>query len=285
MKATITKIYTANSDFQYIETLQRNRTKRNRAREFVVEGVRAINQAVLNHWTINALVYTRDRRLSDWAEGVIEHAGAKMHFVLSSPLMEKISQKEDTSELIAVAVMPDDELARIPERENFLVVVLDRPTNSGNLGTVIRSCDALRVDGVIITGHSVDLYDPETIRATTGSFFSLPAVRLPSYKELIPWFERLRQRLDGFQIIGTSARAEIPIQSYDFTAPTILLVGNESHGLSENARALCDAMVTIPMYGSATSLNVACATSILLYEVDRQRRHFEGKRKITLDKI
>jgi tRNA G18 (ribose-2'-O)-methylase SpoU len=285
MKATITKIYTANSDFQYIETLQRNRTKRNRAREFVVEGVRAINQAVLNHWTINALVYTRDRRLSDWAEGVIEHAGAKVHFVLSTPLMEKISQKEDTSELIAVAVMPDDELARIPERENFLVVVLDRPTNSGNLGTVIRSCDALRVDGVIITGHSVDLYDPETIRATTGSFFSLPAVRLPSYKELIPWFERLRQRLDGFQIIGTSARAEIPIQSYDFTAPTILLVGNESHGLSENARALCDAMVTIPMYGSATSLNVACATSILLYEVDRQRRNFEGKRKITLDKI
>jgi tRNA G18 (ribose-2'-O)-methylase SpoU len=182
MKPTITQINTENSDFQYIETLQRNRTKRNRAREFVVEGVRSINQAVLNHWTINALVYTRDRRLSDWAEGVIEHPGAKMHFVLSSPLMEKISQKEDTSELIAIAVMPDDELARIPERESLLVVVLDRPTNPGNLGTVIRSCDALRVDGVIITGHSVDLYDPETIRATTGSFFSLPAVRLSSYK-------------------------------------------------------------------------------------------------------
>ena len=77
MKATITKIFTENSDFQYIETLQRNRTKRNRAREFVVEGVRSINQAVRNHWTINALVYTRDRRLSDWAEGVIEHSEAK----------------------------------------------------------------------------------------------------------------------------------------------------------------------------------------------------------------
>jgi tRNA G18 (ribose-2'-O)-methylase SpoU len=272
MKTTITKIYTENSDFQFIETLQRNRTKRKRAREFVVEGIRAINQAVLNHWTINALVYTRDKRLSDWAKGVIEHSGARVHFVLSSLLMDKISQKEDTSELIAIAAMPNDELARIPEREDLLVVVLDRPTNPGNLGTVIRSCDALRVGGVIITGHSVDLYDPETIRATTGSFFSLPIVRLPSYKDLIPWFEHLRQRLGRFQIIGTSARAEISIQSHDFSAPTILLVGNESHGLSDNFRALCDAMVTIPMYGSATSLNVACATSILLYEVDRQRR-------------
>jgi tRNA G18 (ribose-2'-O)-methylase SpoU len=259
MKTTITKINTENSDFQYIETLQRNRTKRNKTREFVVEGVRSINQAVLNHWTINALVYTRDKRLSDWAEGVIEHSGAKIHFVLPSPLMGKLSQKEDTSELIAIAAMPTDDLARIPERTNLLVVVLDRSTNPGNLGTVIRSCD------------------PETIRATTGSFFSLPVVRLPSYKELIPWLGEMKQHLEQLQVVGTSARAEIPIQSYSFTAPTILLVGNESHGLSENARALCDAMVTIPMYGSATSLNIACATSILLYEVDRQRRHFEGK--------
>jgi TrmH family RNA methyltransferase len=272
MKATITKIYTKNSEFQYLETIQRNRTKRNRAKEFVVEGVRSINQAVRNHWIINALVYTRDKRLSDWAEGIIEDSEAKIHYVLSLPLMYKLSQKEDTSELIALAAMPDDEFSRIPEREDQLVVVLDRPTNPGNLGTVIRSCDALRVDGVIITGHSIDLYDPEVIRATTGSFFNLPIIRLPSYKELIPWLEGQKQRLNRFQIVGTSAKAEIPVQNYDFSAPTVLLVGNENHGLNENFRAICDAMVTVPMYGSATSLNVACATSILLYEVDRQRR-------------
>jgi len=75
----------------------------------VVEGVRSINQAVLLHWTINALAYTRDRRLSDWAEGVIEHSAAKVHFMLSSPLMSKLSQKEDTSELIAIVAMPVDD--------------------------------------------------------------------------------------------------------------------------------------------------------------------------------
>ena len=150
-------------------------------------------------------------------------------------------------------------------------MVFDRPANPGNLGTVIRSCDALRVDGVIITGHAVDLYDPETIRATAGSFFAVPTVRLPSQNELVPWLEGLRRRLPRLQVVGTSAKAQSPSRSTISRAPTVLLIGNENHGLSENYRALCDAMVTIPMYGSATSLNVACATSILLYEIARQR--------------
>jgi TrmH family RNA methyltransferase len=271
MRVTITKIDTAKSEFQYIETLLRNRTKRNRAREFVVEGVRLINQALSNHWRIHALVYSRDRRLSDWAEGVLSRAEVRNHYVLSRPLMDRLSQKEEGSELLAILAMPEEDLARIPVNQNLLLVVLDRPTSPGNLGTILRSCDALGADGLILTGHAVDLYDPETVRATTGSFFSLPAVRLPSHKDLLPWLDGLRQRLRGLQVIGTSARAETPVLEVDFCSPTVLLVGNESRGLSENLRLLCDAMVTIPMVGSATSLNVACAVSILLYEVERQR--------------
>lgn len=237
-----------------------------------MEGVRSISQAISHHGEIHALVYSRDKRLSDWAEGVIAGTGVKDHYILSLPLMAKLSQKEDTSELMVIAGMPEDSLSRIPVRDNLLVVVLDRPTSPGNLGTTIRSCDALRVDGLIMTGHSVDLYEPETIRATTGSFFSLPTVRLPSYQDMLPWICGLKQRLPGLRLVGTSAKADIPIENYDFSRPTILLVGNETRGLGENLRASCDAMVTIPMYGSATSLNVACAASIILYEVDRQRR-------------
>lgn len=273
MKANIIKIYTESDQYQYIETLQRNRTKRGRAGEFVVEGVRSINQARQHAWPLTALVYSRDRRLSNWAEGVIADSGAPIHYVLSLPLMMKLSQKEEASELLAVAAIPADDVQRIPVKERLLVVVLDRPSSPGNLGATIRSCDALGVDGIILTGHAVDLYDPETIRAATGSFFSLPIVRLPSSQELVDWLAGLKRRLPRFQVVGSSANAEIPIHEYDFGAPTALLVGNETRGLSQALREMCDAMVTIPMGGSASSLNVACATSILLYEIDRQRRN------------
>ncbi len=259
------------SDFQYLETLTRNRVKRRQSGEFFVEGVRPINQARAHGWTINALVYSRDSRLSDWAEEVIRAAGAKRSYVLSAQLMEEISQKEEPSELIALVQTPPDDLNRIPVGPGLLAVVLDRPMLPGNIGTIIRSADALNASGLILTGHSADLYDPETIRATTGSFFSLPSVRLPSQKELMTWVERIRGACPGLQIVGTSAKATQLIWEVDLTRPTVLVVGNETHGLSEGYRAACDLMAKIPMHGSASSLNLASATSILLYEVERQR--------------
>jgi 23S rRNA (uridine2479-2'-O)-methyltransferase len=272
MKANATTTSAESEAYQHLLGLQQNRRLRNKSREFLVEGVRSINEALRCRWTINALVYAREKRLSDWAQGILDRTEARTHLELADHLVRKLSQKEETSELLAVVAMPEDDLARIPVGDELLAVVFDRPASPGNLGTLISSCDALGADGLIITGHAADAYDPETVRATTGSCFCVPVVRLPSQHELLPWFEGLKQRLAGFQIVGTSAKAQVPIAEHDFTAPTVLLVGNENHGLSVAYRALCDAMVTIPMEGSATSLNVACATSILLYEVARQRR-------------
>jgi len=271
MKPVVVRIHSENSDFQYLETLCRNRTRRHRAGEFFVEGVRAVTQAVEKGWQVRALAFSREKRLSDWAEGIIAKAGAQKHYELPLRLMEKLSQKQESSELIALLAIPPDDLDRIPVHDRLLVVVLDRPASPGNLGTILRSCDALRVDGLVVSGHAADLYDPETIRATTGSFFNVPAVRLPSSRELTPWIAALKERLDGLQVVGTSAHAAIPIREFDFTTPTILLVGNETNGLSDACQALADAMVTIPMYGYASSLNIASAASILLYEVARQR--------------
>ena len=120
------------------------------------------------------------------------------------------------------------------------------------------------------------LYDPETIRATTGSFFALPTVRLPSQQELLPWLAGLRQRYADLQVVGTSAKAEVDVAQHDFRRATVLLLGNETSGLSHAYKELCDALVTIPIGGAATSLNVACAASILLYEANRQRRAVSG---------
>ena len=267
----VIKIYTENNDFQFVETLRRNRARRNKAKAFFVEGVNAVNQAVKHQWEIDAFVYANDIRLSDWAVNIIRQSSAKKHYELPFDLLKKISQKEDASELVAIIRLPSDHLDRIPECDNPLIVVLDRISNPGNLGTIIRTCDALGVDGVVLTGHAADLYAPETIRATTGSFFSIPVIRIASPKELIPWHGALKENYPGLEIVGTSAHADVSVAVHDFTQPTILLIGNENHGLSVFYRELCDVSVTIPMSGSASSLNVACATSVLLYEIRRQR--------------
>jgi TrmH family RNA methyltransferase len=124
---------------------------------------------------------------------------------------------------------------------------------------------------VILTGHASDLYAPETIRATTGSFFAVPVIRVPSPKTLIPWIDALREEHPQLEIVATSANANKPLDSHNFRQPTILLIGSEVHGLSVFYREMADYTITIPMSGSASSLNVACATSVILYEINRQR--------------
>ena len=184
--ARIIKIYSENNDFQYAETLRRKREKRLRQREFFVEGVRPINQALKYNWHVRAWLYSREKPLSDWAENILRTSQAAVHYELPWHLHAKLSGKTEPSELIGLVRMPADDLARIPLTDQLLVVVFDRPASPGNLGTIIRSCDALHVDGLIITGHGVDLYDPETISATTGSFLPCRLCASPHKKNYFP---------------------------------------------------------------------------------------------------
>ena len=268
----IVRIYSENATFQLIEALRRNREKRQKQHEFLVEGVRQINLAVQQGWTIKAWLYTPEHKPSDWASKLLEHSAAPIHYELSAPLLAKLSSKEETSELLALVAMPEDKLERIPIRPNLLVLIFDRPANPGNLGTLIRSADSLGVDGLVITGHAADLYDPETISASVGTLFTLPTVRVGSPRALEPWFDQIRAAIGAFAIVGSSAKAEYEIDQHDWTQPTLLVIGNETVGMSAHYRDLCNVIVKIPMSGSASSLNVACAASILLYEIQRQRR-------------
>jgi TrmH family RNA methyltransferase len=270
------KIFSANNDFQRVEVLKRNREKRNKYQQFFVEGVQAINYALKYNWPIQWFVYSREKPLSEWAEEILRQSRAELHLELPYKLMVQLSEKEtETSELIAVVRMVPPELSRIRVQDDLLVVIFDRPSSHGNLGTLIRSCEALNVDALIVTGHAVDLYDPKTIRASMGTFFAVPTFRLPSHHEVQSWFAQVRAKLPAFQIVGATAKADLSVDEADLTKPTALLIGNETYGLSNNYRDSCDTLVRIPMYGAITSFNVSCAASIILYETDRQRRKFD----------
>lgn len=270
MAAKILTITKENATFQVLNALKTNREKRNHE-GFLFEGVRNINNAITYNWDIKAFFYSSEKGLSDWAKDILENSKAETHYDLSLELLNKLSNKEEASELLALAEIPQDDLNKIREKENPLIVIFDRPSSPGNLGTIIRSCDALGVDGLIITGHAVDVYDPETISATTGSLFSLPIVRAQSQKELDAWIESLKLKYPTLQVVGTDENGSETIYEHDFKTPTILLAGNEKWGLSAGYKEIADVMVNIPMQGSASSLNVAVATSIILSEINRCR--------------
>ncbi len=278
MKPKLIKIRTRDVHFQHIEVLLRNREKRTRYREFVVEGVRSINAALAFNWEISSFIYPARVQLSSWAEEILGSSRAEFHLELTPELMAEVSSKDETSELLAVVKQRDDgiaaldgSLASLSVKQDLLMVLFDRPGSPGNLGSSIRSCDALGASGIIITGHSVDLYDPVVIRAATGSFFAVPTFRIPSPKEVIGFRDKLQQLGSDIQLVATDEIGDMALPKSDLTKATLLMMGNESSGLCKAYREAADCTLFIPMSGSASSLNISCATSIFLYEVQRQR--------------
>ncbi len=268
-----TNVYTKNSTYQKFEVLKTNRNKRYRYNEFLVEGVRSLNEAVQNGWKIKSFLYDKSN-LSDWARNMIQTVPTQENFCLTADLMRDLSGKTDYSELMAVMEMREDSLESVPLSENPFIVLFDRPSNKGNLGTMIRSCDALGADMLIITGHAVDLYDPDVVVSAMGSFFNMPVVRILDNTELFAYIDKLKAKYPSFKIVGTTAHKESPCYGEDFTQPLLLMMGNETMGLNKAFKEFCDILCTIPMDEDsyASSFNVSCAASILMYEVVRQRK-------------
>lgn len=266
------RVSSRNARFQVWQALLGNRNKRQRAGEFLVQGVRPISIAVEHGWPIRALIHDADRPLSRWAQDLLRDQRGAEQVSMAADLLAELGEKgENAPELVAVMEMPPDDLDRIKVEEDFLGVVFDRPTGPGNIGSIIRSADAFGADGLIVTGHAADAYDPKSVRASTGSIFALPSVRVPSQREVMEWVTTRRREGIPLVIVGTDEHGSVDIFDHDLTQPTLLLIGNETSGLSAAWKDLADQLVRIPMTGSASSLNAANAATAVLYEASRQR--------------
>ena len=265
------RVSTRNASFQQWLALTTNRTKRTRSGEFLVSGVRPITLAVENGWTINALIYPDQGALSSWAREMLDRSGATP-IAMAPELLAELADKE-SAELLAVVALPAPELTQIAPAPGLLVVVFDRPSTPGNIGTLVRSADAFGAAAVIVTGHAADPYDPKSVRASTGSIFALPVLLADSHRDVLEWAGRLRADGLPLEIIGTDEHGTVDVADYDLTGPRIVLIGNETHGLSAGWRESCDAMLRIPITGAASSLNAATAATVILYEATRQRTH------------
>jgi TrmH family RNA methyltransferase len=269
---SVLRVSSRNARFQQWQALLGNRNKRQRAGEFLVQGVRPISLAARFGWRFRALIYDPQRPLSQWAQALLRDAGA-MQVPMAPELLAELGEKDEgVPELVAVVEMPADDLGRVEAGDGFLGVVLDRLASPGNIGSIIRSADALGARGVIVTGHAADIYDPRCVRASTGSLFALPVVRVPGQREVAAWVTAQRARGCPVVLAAADERGGRDLFDFDLTQPVLLVIGNEGTGLSAAWREASDEVVRIPMAGAASSLNAAAAAAALLYEAARQRR-------------
>lgn len=270
------KILTRNASYQKFEVLRSNRNKRYKYQEFLVEGVRNINRAIEKGWHIKSFLYAPETTLSDWAVNIIKKTPTETNYELSASLLKELSKKEDTSEVIAIVQMRSDNPDSLVFSRNPVIALFDRPSNKGNLGTVIRSCDALGVECLLITGHAVDLYDPDVVVSSMGSFFNMQVLRLTENQQVLQFISGMKKRYPTFQTIGTTAHKEHPIYDIDLTGPVLFMIGNETDGLCNTFKDCCDILATIPMAESsyASSFNVGCAATVMFYEAARQRNQY-----------
>lgn len=257
--------------FQRADVLKRNREKRHQYGEFLVEGVAQINLAIKYDWRVRALLYASDKPLSKWAQEIVCSRLADEHWEMVPELMAELSEKDETSEVLAIIEQKRLSPSAIPIQPGGLIVVFDRPSSPGNLGSSIRSADALGAQGIIISGHAVDIYDPFVVRGSMGALFALPVATTASHTGVKEWVEQAKAQGVEYQVIGSSGKATELVYAVDLTKPTVLVLGNETVGMSKGYWDICTSTVKIPIGGALSSINVSCAASILLYEVARQR--------------
>lgn len=177
-------------------------------------------------------------------------------------VLEAMADTVTPQGVVAVCKQFPTSLKEILGGEPKLIAILEEVRDPGNAGTIIRAADSAGADAVILTGRSVDLYNPKVVRATTGSLFHLPVALAPDLDVVLQ-----RVKAAGLQVLAADIKGEDLLAARaSLAAPTAWLFGNEARGLSDENLALADRAITVPIYGKAESMNLATAASVCLYE-------------------
>lgn len=250
-----------------LEALElRERRERDRTGHFLVEGYREVLRAHESGALFATLFYCPELFLGENEPALLASIkAAKAQLITcTEQVFRKLSYRDRPDGLVGVVKQNPLKLSSLKD-PSFLVIAeaIEKP---GNLGTILRSSDAVGVDGVIIADRCTDIYNPNVVRASVGTLFTLPVIEAKG-DEIIAWL-----RENKISIVATTPAAVKEYTEVDLTGPIALLVGTEQLGLSKKWLDAADIQISIPMLGVADSLNVATATTLVLYEALRQRR-------------
>ncbi len=245
------------------------RDKKNRRREglFLAEGLRILTEAREAGVLPEILFFSGDAHhpLAKALIEATEKAGGEA-IETSADILHKISGKENPQTVIGVYKAFDTALERIDRTTAPLWIVAQALRDPGNIGTILRTGDAVGAGGLILIDDCADPFSVEAVRASMGAMFT-QRIAVARWEEFVPWM-----RGGEGELIGTSLNATQDYQAPRYGSPAFLLVGNEQAGLPEVYEKECDLLVKIPMLGKADSLNAAVATAVMAYEVVNQKR-------------
>lgn len=249
-----------------IKLAQDLREKRDRDRNqlFLIEGFRELTRALKGGVEIETLFYCPELFLGSNESNILDACPRKLE--TSSQVFHKISYRDRPDGLLAIAKIKRKTLKDIPLKKPPFLLVAEAIEKPGNLGTLLRSSDAVGIDGVIVVDKCTDIFNPNVVRSSVGTLFTIPVVEATGDETI----EFLRK--NDIQIVSTTPSATSEYTDVDLTKPIAIVVGTEQLGLSDKWLDQADIKVRIPMLGVADSLNVATATTLMLYEALRQRR-------------
>ena len=254
-----------------IKRLKSLRDKKHRKREgqFLAEGLRILTEALEAGKTPETLVVVENTELHPLAQEIetaTRNAGGEV-IETSEAIIAKLTGKSNPQAIVGVYADHPVPLAELDRSLSDIWLVAQALRDPGNLGTILRTGDAVGAGGLILIDDCVDPFSVEAVRASMGAIFT-QQIAQSSWVEFLDWL-----RSGDGELIGTSLNTDKDYQSVRYQTPTFLLIGNEAQGLPPEYEQRCDHLVKMPMMGKADSLNAAVATAVMAYEVLNQRRN------------
>ena len=254
-----------NAKIKYVRSLHKKRV-RYREKRYLIEGLRLVSHALQRGLEPASAFYSEVLAATAAGERLVERLGsceATVAWCVSRGVMKIMSDTVTPQGVLAV--MPMQEVPPAVALRATLLLILDNIRDPGNLGTILRTAQATYVEAVVLSRGCVDPYSPKVVRAAMGAHFALPLLHGATWQTI----EKL---VSGKRCVLADARAQLTPWEFDWTLPVALIVGNEAHGPSGEARRIGQLSVRLPMAEGAESLNAAIAAAVLLFEVQRQRR-------------
>lgn len=248
---------TSNPLIKQIRAL-RQKKARTESNTFLVEGIHHVGEVIAAGWNVRTVIYAPELLTSQFANDLLARVSHLKLQPVSAQVIESLADKENPQGILAVVKERDikfDDLKSVRK-----AVALVSPQDPGNVGTILRTMDAVQADALFILDGGVELHHPSVVRASMGTLFWIPVVQA-SFNDFISWSGREKMNL-----IGTSAKASYDYRELKPDIPWVLILGNEQKGLSSEQSSACDITVSLPMHGRVSSLNLSVAAGVLLYQ-------------------